>query len=96
MWGCRPSDTVDAKTEMVSDLIKILMNNYNKTKLTFVIPQGFEHLKGKDANFEMVTSNTIQPVQLHFNQNFVAHSISRIFVTSDCNGLVYKCAEIKG
>ena len=62
MWGCRPSDGVAAKTEMVGDLINILVNNYDKSNLTFVMPQGFEHLKGKDVNFEMVTSNTIQPV----------------------------------
>ena len=62
MWGCRPSDGVAAKTEMVGDLINTLMNFYDKSNLTFVIPQGFEHLKGKDVNFEMVTSNTIQPV----------------------------------
>ena len=59
MWGCRPSSTVAANTEMVRDLISTLETNVDIDRMSFVIPHGFEHLKGKDANFEMVTSNTI-------------------------------------
>ena len=59
MWGCRPSDQVDAKTEMVKDVVKTLKKKYNHNTMTIDIPEAFEHLKGKDANFEMVTSNTI-------------------------------------
>ena len=59
MWGCRPSDQVDAKTAMVKDVVKTLMKKYNRNDMTIHIPSAFEHLKGSDANFEMVTSNTI-------------------------------------
>ena len=59
MWGCRPSSTVAANTEMVIDIISTLETNIDIDRMCFVIPHGFEHLKGKDANFEMVTSNTI-------------------------------------
>ena len=30
MWGCKPSDGVLAKTEMVSDIINILETNYDR------------------------------------------------------------------
>ena len=63
--------------------------------MRIVLPDGFEHLKGKDANFEMVTSNTIQPVQLNFRDKVVTSSIAYIFYSTDCNGLAYKNAEMK-
>ena len=62
MWGCRPSAGVLANTEMVRDLIQVLETNYDKDRMRMVLPAGLEHLNGKDANFEMVTSNTIQQV----------------------------------
>ena len=86
---------VNAKTLMVRDLIDTLLNSYDRDKLTFTLPQGLEHLKGKDANFEMVTSNTIQPILLNFRDKVVNHSISRIFVNTDLNGKPWKNTELK-
>ena len=96
MWGCRPSAGVLANTEMVRDLIQVLETNYDKDRMRMVLPVGLEHMKGKDANFETVTSNTIQPVQLNFYDKVITDSIAYIFVNTDCNGLAYKQAEIKG
>ena len=53
-------------------------------------------MRGKDANFEMVSSNTIQPIMMHFQENVLTNSISYIFVNTDCNGLGYDNAELKG
>ena len=52
-------------------------------------------MKGKDANFEMVTSNTIQPILLTFRDKVVNHSISRIFINTDLNGKPWKNVELK-
>ena len=49
---------------MVKDLIKAMQNDFDKHTLNVRIPECFEQLKGKDAEFEMVTSSTIQPLTL--------------------------------
>ena len=59
VWGCRPSDQVGAETVMVRDIVKMLTKNFDHDTLTVQLPDSFEQLKGEDANFEMVTSNTI-------------------------------------
>ena len=53
-------------------------------------------MKGRDANFEMVTSNTIQPILLSYKHNFVTKSISYIFVNKGCKELEYKAYQEKG
>ena len=42
-------------------------------------------LKGKDAEFEMVTSNCIQPLRLEYQGKLVTSSIAYIFVATQCN-----------
>ena len=44
---------------MVKDIVKMMTRNFNHDNLTLQLPLAFEQLKGEDANFEMVTSNTI-------------------------------------
>ena len=44
---------------MVRDICKILETRYERSTLTIQVPACFEQLKGEDAKFEMVTSNTI-------------------------------------
>ena len=81
---------------MVKDVVKVLLTKYDPKTMTIELPNAFEHLKGQDANFEMVTSNTIQPIKLSYSHNIVARSIATIFVNTDCNGLQYIIAEEKG
>ena len=64
--------------------------------MTIMLPMAFDHLRGKDANFEMVSSNTIQPIMMHFQENVLTNSISYIFLNTDCNGLGYDDAKLKG
>ena len=59
MWGCRPSNKILAETTMVKDVVRTLLRNYDRNSLSIELPRAFEHLKGEDAKFEMVTSNTI-------------------------------------
>ena len=81
---------------MVRDLTNTLLTNFDRERMRIVLPEGLNHLKGKDVNFEMVTSNTIQPVQLNFHDKVITRSIAYIFVNTSCKGLAYKQAELKG
>ena len=44
---------------MVKDIVNTLLEKFDRDTLTIQLPKALEHLKGKDAEFEMVTSNTI-------------------------------------
>ena len=48
---------------------------------------------GRDADFEMVTSNTLQPLNLIFAHNIVTRTIAYIFVNTECQGVTYKNAH---
>ena len=50
---------------------------------------------GKDANFEMVTSNAIQPILLSYEHNVATHTIAYIFINTKCKDLDYKDVEEK-
>ena len=76
--------------------MRVLLLKYSRDTLTIEIPKCFERLKGNDANFEMVSSNTIQPVRLSFRHNEVTRSIAVIFINTHCNGLNYKNVLVKG
>ena len=51
---------------MVRDIIGTLEHRFNPQTLVLSIPDAFDHLKGSDTNFEMVTSNTIQPTMIEY------------------------------
>ena len=72
------------------------MKKRNRDTLTIELPKSLEQLKGRDANFEMVTSNTIQPILLSYKHNFVTESIAYIFVNRGCKELEYKAYQDKG
>ena len=48
---------------MVADIIDMLNIKLDMHELSVTLPQALEQLKGDDAQFEMVTSNTIQPIK---------------------------------
>ena len=52
--GCSPDMTVAAKTKMIEDIADVLLNRFDKTTFSILLPQYFEDLKGQDANFEMI------------------------------------------
>ena len=56
----------------------------------------FDDLKGSDANFEMVASNTIQPLRLMYKHNIATKTVAKIFVSTNAKGLEYDEAEKRG
>ena len=66
LWGCRPADGVKAATEMISDVIEVLSSKINPSTLSIQLPHDLAYLIGEDSKFEMVCSNTIQPVLLEY------------------------------
>ena len=57
-FGCKPSDGVLADTKMVMDAVKVMLD-FDKKTWSVMFPDCFDDLKGSDANFEMVASNTM-------------------------------------
>ena len=90
IWGCRPSSGVDAETVMVAELAQMLGTKCNRDNMTIELPFAFQNMVGQDANFEMVTSNTIQPILLHYQHNVASHTIAYIFINTKCKDLDYK------
>ena len=58
-FGCRPARGVLAETTMVKDVVEILLQRYDRISFVVQFPNCFDDLKGNDANFEMVASNTL-------------------------------------
>ena len=80
LFGSPPGMGVNANTDMAREISDIFLDRYEKRFFTLTIPACFDDLFSKDANIEMVASNTIQPLQLVFRHNVVTHSIGLIFV----------------
>ena len=66
-----------------------MRDRFDRDNLSLYIPNVFESLKSVDANFEMVTSNLLQPLTLFFTDNIVTSSIAYIFMNTHCKGLQY-------
>ena len=60
IWGCRPAKGVLADTKMCNDLRQLFLDRFDRQTLRLEIPKVFDQLKATDAQFEMVTSNTLQ------------------------------------
>ena len=69
-----------ADTNMINDAADAFANHYDRDTLSAVFPYILEDLKGKDANFEMISSNTLQQVRLIYEYNFRTHSIATVFI----------------
>lgn len=81
-FGCMPGLVVDAQTKMIKDVVEILKKRYSKTDFFVQFPDCFSDIIGQDVNFEMVASNTLQPVNFLYCHNIVTHSIAAIFVST--------------
>ena len=78
---------------MVNEIAQVMRDRFDRDNLSLSIPVAFESIKSADANFEMVTSNLLQPVTLFFTDRVVTHSFAYIFVHTHCLGLAYINAE---
>ena len=56
---------------MIDEIANIMEARYENENLSIEIPAVFDHLKGEDANFELVTSNDSKPLRLFLNDNIV-------------------------
>ena len=68
---------------MVQDIVSLFKTAFDHNDLMIKLPHAFEMLKGKDAEFEMVTSNCIQPMRLEYQGKLVTKSVAVIFVTTE-------------
>ena len=85
-----------AETTMVQEIVYTFENHYDKNSLTLRLPTVFAQMTNKDANIELVTSNTLQPMKMIFSHNIITHSKAFIFINTECKGNEYKNAEQKG
>ena len=78
---------------MVSMLINVMETRYYKETFTMRLPEVFDHLAQTDngrLRLELVKSNTLQPMNMIFENNRVTDSVAYIFVNTECKGLDYK------
>ena len=59
-----------------------MKKRFESTDLSLKIPVVFDQLKGEDADFEMVTSNSIKPLRLFYTDNKISHAKAVIFVNT--------------
>ena len=53
-FGCKPSEGVLSQTQMIMDVVKILLEDFSRETFTVQFVSCFDDLKGSDANFEMI------------------------------------------
>ena len=80
-FGCKPSSGINYDSLMVENSKDALETRFDKKKLTLEIPKVFEFLQGTDVDFEMVTSSTLQNLELAYKDNIVAESHAYVFQT---------------
>ena len=79
---------------MVKELQVLFAQRFDRNTLALAFPKVFDHLKAEDALFEMVSSNTCQPMALFYQKNIVSYSYAAIFInTRCCQELEYKGAQ---
>ena len=74
---------------MVDEIVEAFESYYDKDQLTLKFPEVFAQMVNKDANIELVVSNTLQPMNLVMYQNKIRKSIAHIFINSECLGFQY-------
>ena len=74
---------------MIMDVVGILISEYSRETFTVEFVKCFDDLKGSDANFEMIQSNTLQPVKLVYKDNIASKTIACIFVHTKSKDLKY-------
>ena len=77
---------------MIMDVVKILEEDFSRETFTVEFVDCFDDLKGTDANFEMIASNTIQPLRLPYKGNIAKKRTACIFVHTKSKDLNYEQA----
>ena len=90
IFGSKPGKLTSAETKMAFEIAYTMCHDYDKGNITIQIPQLFDFFKGQDANLEIVTSPTLQPLRLMYSYNKVTRKIAHIFVNTKCLEQEYK------
>ena len=72
---------------MIKVIVGVFETQFDPDTLILTLPAAFETLKSQDAEFEMVTSNNIQRLQMEYNHNIVTRSEAHIFINQGVNRL---------
>ena len=64
---------------MVKELTNSMLEKYEMINFSVTLSIVFEDLYSADANFEMASSNTIQPLKIFYRHNIVTHKIAVVF-----------------
>ena len=94
-FGCNPEQGVIANTKMIKDSVDILVDQYQRMEFAVDFPSCYDDLKGEDANFEIVCSQTTQPLRLPYKTNISERKLATIFVHTHCRDLEYENAMEK-
>ena len=81
VFGCRPGKGVKANTKMVKEFTKTMLEKYEMINFSLTFSEVFENLHSNDANFEMASSNTTQPLKIFYRYNIVTDKIAVVFVS---------------
>ena len=82
--------------KILVNLHQTFENNFDKDNLTIKLPHIFNTIITQDARMELVTSNTLCPINLIYQHNYVTKTIATIFVNTECNGIDYTNANESG
>ena len=63
LFGCQPSECVDAKTKFIKDFINLINSNFDESGAV-ILPDAFSKVVSSDAPFESVSSILASKVKL--------------------------------
>ena len=81
---------------MVFEIAYYMAQDYDKETLSIQIPRVFDFFKGQDADYEIVTCPTLQPLRLMYNYNKVTKKIAYVFINTRCLDQEYKDSYKRG
>ena len=79
IWGCKPNTGVASNTAMISEIVERLFT-YDRFTMLLAFPDCLRDLEGRDANYEVVTSQTIQPLMLVYSHKVTTTTIGVVFL----------------
>ena len=84
-FGCKPGDK--SSPNMIPGIVDKFVEKYEKDSFSVLFPNVLAGMQGKD--FEVILSNSLQPVRLFYEHNVAKQTIGAIFVHKDQNDREY-------
>ena len=84
IFGAKPEIVIDVNSPMVQLLCNRIMLMVDRCTLSVRLPDCWKDLTGDNLNFEMIQSQTIRPLVLHYRptSKMISDIISLIFITT--------------